>query len=60
MIKTDKFEIKLGSHSICNGYCAVVLAYSKSCIDELKSNISIGVFSEVCDVERKRKTLAVH
>ena len=49
--ETDKFETKLCGQSVCNGWYAVKLGYSKRCIEELKSDIrSTGIISEVFNV----------
>jgi hypothetical protein len=59
--KTNKFEVKLCGHSICNGCHAFALAYLKRRIYELKSDIkSTRIISKVCDVECKKRIIVVH
>ena len=58
---SDKFETRLCGVSICNGCYAVVLGYSKRCIEELKSDIrSISITLEVFDVECSERSSIVH
>ena len=59
--ENDKFETKLCGLSVCNGYYAVALDYSKRRIEELKSDIrSTGIISEIFDVQCKGRSSAVH
>ena len=59
--ENDKFEIKLCGQSLCNGYYAVALGYSKCHIEELKSDIrSTGITLEVFNVQCRRRSFAVH
>ena len=58
---TDKFETWPCGVSICNGYYAVALGYSKQRIEELKFDIrNIGITSEVFGVECSGRSPALH
>lgn len=53
--KTNKFEVKLCGHSICNGCHAFALAYIKRRIYELKSDIkTLGLFQKYTILNAKK------
>ena len=59
--EVDKFETRLFGVSICNGCYAMALGYSKSRIEELKSDIrSIGITLEVFGLECTERLSAMH
>ena len=59
--ENDKFETKLFDLSVCNGYYAVALGYSKCHIEELKNDIrSTCNILEVFDFQCRGRSFAVH